>query len=1401
MVHSAPISLDPVRRVAFSFSEVEYPSPIGLSAMPSRIQPFVKGPPMHRLTPRPMFLACALLVCTCALLAQACSSEKEGSVLPDFAQQTEALTFEEANGVISIEAENFTSNTAQGGHAWAKQTLSGATGGAAMAAAPDTGANNTAAGAITASPRLDYVTTFPSAGTYYVWVRGRAPTANTYDGDSLHLGLNGAVASGAERITGFSTTWGWTRSTMGPPVAVLNVATAGTHTVNVWMREDGFTFDKLVLTRAVNWAASGDGPAETAVAEPTPSNCAAATIEAEAMAAAMTTPVGGAVTGGWNIWSNGSLTTNHTFEAGTTTLTVTAQGTQAVGVWPNMTISVGGQQLGQVPVGSANWAEYTFPVTTAGGSLQISVTFDNDYYDSASGADRNLMLDKLVVGCVACEDGDTRVGTTGCATGTLEQVCVAGVWQNSAVCLAPCTEGDTEPTNMSCGLNGRGTLDRVCSGGAWTDVCTDYDVCTDGELLVFGPCGFNQLGTYLRECVEGQFTDWVCDDPDECRNGDTKPGYTYCGTNNAGRLQHQCVGGVWQDGSTCLAPCGLSEDDPCVVDVVVKTPAAFRPQELPFIANGSLRVAAGSTVNGRYGDPGVIANLGGNSGSTQLDANSHIKAAMSLPTVNLASSAVVDSYLYVKNGGYSPSNVTLNYINQSFKPELVDTFHLPIDVSSPFARDKTARVLDAAADAHDLNSISGRVHMNSFANGQVSGYQVFDQLTLDEGAYIRFFGSTVLVVRDELRVRGSLFTDILTSKILTARNLLVVYLGNKPVFLSHGFAGTLLAPNAAVTLYSSPDYQYYGSIIAKDVLLETNTVFNHVPFDHWERLLSPSREWRRDIDLKLMTVDEQLCMSVGETPVGYALCAEELPEGERCEPIPEFSQPNDAGGTSCSVQSDCSSLQFCDLKRGGRCEWHLGTPRDFEDEIAPLFKEAGCTTCHGAGGTTPNLAGAGLNILSQLTQGYRCDGTNGVIDAPLCSFRTNRSQLIDSSRISASHPPTFGPDSPHYTAVAQWIAQGAPAIPEVRDLVQNETCEPGASCTNRGDQFFEPTCTRTGLTRRDSCFLEVGCPIEEDTGRAMFCRPDKCLSCSVGSCYEDTARRGACDYYADLGEACDGDAVDLVEQYAPEGRHGTAEPGPCRPCGFGLACVDGACVAQLEYPGTYYESVAEGYVATERGLGERCGPHTSCVDGAACADSINICVERCTTDAHCDFGTEQTLECQNGQCVATCALSGDACGSLPCCGGEACVAGTCGGCVSEGDTCNSSGDCCGGGDCVNGVCRSDCGPTEIRCDDIDNDCDGSVDEPLDDSWEQLKQDVSGCVGCHTATPPRDFFESECATRDNVCNMLYRVTVTSAEAEGLGELSKMMPPGRTGLADPEVVAAFQDYIAEQGISCP
>jgi mannose/cellobiose epimerase-like protein (N-acyl-D-glucosamine 2-epimerase family) len=169
--------------------------------------------------------------------------------------------FEVKDGILSMEAEHFSQNLAQANHSWEIADLSSASGGKVLVATPNNGAA-VDTGYLTNSPRLDFAAYFPTVSAYYVWVRGIGPSGND---DTCHAGIDGKGPSTADRINGFSTGPTWSRSTMDRTPAVFNVTSPGVHIVNLWMREDGFKVDKIVLASSSSYRPSGAGPAESAL--------------------------------------------------------------------------------------------------------------------------------------------------------------------------------------------------------------------------------------------------------------------------------------------------------------------------------------------------------------------------------------------------------------------------------------------------------------------------------------------------------------------------------------------------------------------------------------------------------------------------------------------------------------------------------------------------------------------------------------------------------------------------------------------------------------------------------------------------------------------------------------------------------------------------------------------------------------------------------------------------------------------------------------------------------------------------------------------------------------------------------------------------------------------------------
>jgi len=171
------------------------------------------------------------------------------------------------DNLVVIEADRYHQRVggsgAAAGHAWTPTTaFAGQSGSYALQAAPNDDLANINTGYAAISPRLDYMVNFAATGTYYVWVRGWGPDAAS---DSCHVGLDGLEIATSDRITGFTPGWTWSNQTMDGVVASFTVSVVGFHCVSIWMREDGFVFDKMVLTTNAGLAApSGAGPAVTA---------------------------------------------------------------------------------------------------------------------------------------------------------------------------------------------------------------------------------------------------------------------------------------------------------------------------------------------------------------------------------------------------------------------------------------------------------------------------------------------------------------------------------------------------------------------------------------------------------------------------------------------------------------------------------------------------------------------------------------------------------------------------------------------------------------------------------------------------------------------------------------------------------------------------------------------------------------------------------------------------------------------------------------------------------------------------------------------------------------------------------------------------------------------------------
>ncbi len=152
------------------------------------------------------------------------------------------------NGMVAFEAEKYTTKTDRFGWGWEEVTtgFSNYTGTGAMQALPDSGRSyvNTY---IDSSASLNYEIDFAEADTYFVHIKMAAPGGG---GNSIHLGLDGDTLSvQGERVDTYaSRDWHWRDSQRYGGRAWVVIQTGGTHTLNVWFREDGVAVDSLILT-------------------------------------------------------------------------------------------------------------------------------------------------------------------------------------------------------------------------------------------------------------------------------------------------------------------------------------------------------------------------------------------------------------------------------------------------------------------------------------------------------------------------------------------------------------------------------------------------------------------------------------------------------------------------------------------------------------------------------------------------------------------------------------------------------------------------------------------------------------------------------------------------------------------------------------------------------------------------------------------------------------------------------------------------------------------------------------------------------------------------------------------------------------------------------------------------
>ncbi|NJN26981.1 MAG: hypothetical protein HC819_13880 [Cyclobacteriaceae bacterium] len=187
-------------------------------------------------------------------------------------------TFEERDGVVAVEAEHFHRQSLHNVRQWDIVTdahAGNASANSYLECLPDTrithadklvtGENfSNVAGQMAI---LHYQVYFNTPGKYYVWVR--AYSTGTED-NGIHMGIDGTWPESGQRMQWCEgkNEWSWASKQRTeeehcgkPGLIFIEIEQEGLHEIQFSMREDGFEFDKFVLSTKYE-KPNGTGPDE-----------------------------------------------------------------------------------------------------------------------------------------------------------------------------------------------------------------------------------------------------------------------------------------------------------------------------------------------------------------------------------------------------------------------------------------------------------------------------------------------------------------------------------------------------------------------------------------------------------------------------------------------------------------------------------------------------------------------------------------------------------------------------------------------------------------------------------------------------------------------------------------------------------------------------------------------------------------------------------------------------------------------------------------------------------------------------------------------------------------------------------------------------------------------------------
>ncbi len=107
---------------------------------------------------------------------------------------------------------------------------------------------------------MQFPVSLSSTGTYYIWLRALAIA----DGETVYVGCDDqAMRMGVSSLEDLGE-WVWYGMKNAGRRAQFSVSQSGEKMLNIWMREDGFSIDRILLTTDKDYTPTGVGPDESA---------------------------------------------------------------------------------------------------------------------------------------------------------------------------------------------------------------------------------------------------------------------------------------------------------------------------------------------------------------------------------------------------------------------------------------------------------------------------------------------------------------------------------------------------------------------------------------------------------------------------------------------------------------------------------------------------------------------------------------------------------------------------------------------------------------------------------------------------------------------------------------------------------------------------------------------------------------------------------------------------------------------------------------------------------------------------------------------------------------------------------------------------------------------------------